>query len=177
MKKKNLVFLLFVFLFLLIIVLVIINIPISENISVEKRLFEWVQGKQGQDYTLVINGTITKKIISKQASFEGDIYIKEISDLLLKDVQMQITLKKNETVNLFLTRLGMYEHANENIAKNETLGIASIQGLFNKIIIFPHEKESPSSVVISDKLFFAENLEDANEIISSLKSMDNLEIH
>lgn len=168
MKKENKVFLLF--LCILVSALVIINIPISEKISIEKSVFEWVQGQRGQAYTLVIDGCITKNIISKQVFFAGDIYIKEISDLKLKDVQMQIRLDRNEIVNLVLIRTGIHEHENENIAINETLGTAYIKGIFNKIIIvFPHEKEAYSLEEISDKKFFAENLEDANEIIYRLK--------
>lgn len=167
MKKENKVFLLF--LCILVSAFVIINIPISKKLSVEKSVFEWVQGQRGQAYTLVIDGSITKKIISKHVFFAGDIYIKEISDRKLKDVQMQIRLDRNEIVNLVLIRTGIHEHENENIAINETLGTAYIKGIFNKIIVFPHEKEAYSLEEISDKKFLAENLEDANEIIYRLK--------
>lgn len=167
MKKENKVFLLFLCIFVS--ALVIINIPISKKLSVEKSVFEWVQGQRGQAYTLVIDGSITKNIISKQVFFEGDIYIKEISDRKLKDVQMQIRLDRNEIVNLVLIRTGIHEYENENIAINEIVGNAYIKGVFNKIIVFPHEKEAYSLEEISDKKFLAENLEDANEIIYRLK--------
>lgn len=86
---------------------------------------------------------------------------------------MQLKLNKKESVQLFLTRAGVVEQVNGTVAINETIGYVSIQGLFDKIILFPQESQADSSEGISDKRFFAETLEDASEVISSLKSLGN----
>lgn len=74
MRKKFLIPLLFVFLILS----ALVTVPVSERFFAEKCIYEWVEGKQGQGYTLIIDGRIKMNRISKQALFEGDLYIKKI---------------------------------------------------------------------------------------------------
>lgn len=169
MKKINEKNAIILTLLLLIITIVFVSFPISNELTFEKEIFEWVDGVEQRKGTLIVDGVVTRRLISNLVTFEGDIKILELHDQNLRDVKTKIELKKKGIVTFPLVRLGIYEQKGGNVAINESIGVVRVENIFDNMILFPVD-ESSESIELSNRKFWAENYEQGLHLIQDLEN-------
>ena len=170
MHRKKIKIVISIAVLLIVLVILAFAIPVSSDLNFEIEMTKWNSGVEGQKGILSIDGIVSKSLLGNSMHFKGDVKTIGVQNPELRDVKMHLKLDKNNVTKQFVIRPGILHKAGDNLATNETVGLALIQGVFDKLVIFQASDVNNSEFQITAESFWTNlGFEDAKRLIQEWK--------